>query len=308
MAAAEVGDDVYGEDPTVNALEERVAGLFGHESAVFVPSGTMGNQICLRLVVPPAGELLCDADAHVVTYEHGGAAQHGGIQSRTYPGGLATLEGVARELRPEGWGTVPTAAVSVEQTHNRAGGAVHSLAVLEDLRELTASQGVLFHCDGARIWNAHVASGVPLATYGSLFDTLSVCMSKGLGAPVGSVVVCGADRAAEARVLRKRLGGGMRQAGLLAAAGLHALDHHVERLAEDHARAARLGAALGVDTETNIVPITVPDARGFAATAREQGVLLGVIGPQRVRAVVHLDVDDAGIDHAIAALAPLVSR
>ncbi len=308
MAAAEVGDDVYGEDPTVNALEERVAGLFGHESAVFVPSGTMGNQICLRLVVPPAGELLCDAGAHVVTYEHGGAAQHGGIQSRTYPGGLATLEGVARELRPEGWGTVPTAAVSVEQTHNRAGGAVHSLAVLEDLRELTASQGVLFHCDGARIWNAHVASGVPLATYGSLFDTLSVCLSKGLGAPVGSVVVCGADRAAEARVLRKRLGGGMRQAGILAAAGLHALDHHVERLAEDHARAARLGAALGVATETNIVPITVPDARGFAAAAREQGVLLGVVGPQRVRAVVHLDVDDAGIDHAIAALAPRVSR
>ncbi|MCU1601685.1 MAG: Threonine aldolase [Frankiales bacterium] len=306
MAAADVGDDVYGEDPTINALEERVAGLFGHDSAVFVPSGTMGNQICLRLVVPAAGELLCDADAHVVTYEHGGAAQHGGIQSRTYQGGLATVEGVARELRPAGWGTVPTAAVSVEQTHNRGGGAVHSLEVLTGLRELTLANGALLHCDGARIWNAHVASGVPLDAYGSLFDTLSVCLSKGLGAPVGSVVVCSAELATEARVLRKRLGGGMRQAGVLAAAGLYALDQHVERLAEDHARAARLGAALGVTTETNIVPITVPDARAFADAARSEGVLLGVVGPHRVRAVVHLDVDDDGIDHAIKALPPLV--
>ena len=306
MAAADVGDDVYGEDPTVNALEERVAALFGHEAAVFVPSGTMGNQICLRLVVPPAGELLCDADAHVVTYEHGGAAQHGGIQSRTYPGGLATVEGVRNELRPEGWGTVPTAAVSVEQTHNRAGGAVHALEVLQGLRALTSDNGVLLHCDGARIWNAHVASGVPLDVYGNLFDTLSVCLSKGLGAPVGSVVVCSLERAFEAKLLRKRLGGGMRQAGILAAAGLHALDHHLERLAEDHARAARLGDALGVATETNIVALTVPDARAFAVAARAEGVLLGVVGPQRVRAVVHLDVDDAGIEHAAKALSALL--
>ena len=306
MAAAEVGDDVYGEDPTVNALEERVAGLFGHEAAVFVPSGTMGNQICLRLVVPSAGELLCDADAHVVTYEHGGAAQHGGIQSRTYPGGLATVEAVSRELRPEGWGTVPTAAVSVEQTHNRAGGAVHSLEVLQGLRTLTSDNGVKLHCDGARIWNAHVASGVSLADYGALFDTLSVCLSKGLGAPVGSVVVCSFEDALEAKLIRKRLGGGMRQAGIIAAAGLHALDHHVERLAEDHARAARLGEALGVATVTNIVPISVPDARAFALAAREQGVLLGLVGPTRVRAVVHLDVDDDGIDHAARVLASLV--
>jgi threonine aldolase len=298
MAAAEVGDDVYGEDPTVNALEERVAGMFGHEAAVFVPSGTMGNQICLRLVVPAAGELLCDADAHVVTYEHGGAAQHGGIQSRTVAGGLLTAATVAAELRPEGWGTVPTSAVSVEQTHNRAGGAVHALAVLQDLRALTAANGVALHCDGARIWNAHIASGVPLPIYGPLFDSLSVCLSKGLGAPVGSVVVTSADLAAEARVLRKRLGGGMRQAGILAAAGLFALDHQLERLAEDHARAAWLGVQLGVTTETNIVPVTVPDARAFAAAARDQGVLVGVVGPTKVRMVVHLDVDDAGVRHA----------
>ena len=298
MAAAEVGDDVYGEDPTVNALEEQVADLFGHEAAVFVPSGTMGNQICLRLVVPPAGELLCDADAHVVTYEHGGAAQHGGIQSRTVAGGLMSVETVRPQLRPEGWGTVPTAAVSVEQTHNRGGGSIHPLADLQQLRELTSSHGIALHCDGARIWNAHVASGVPLSAYGGLFDSLSVCLSKGLGAPVGSVVVTTAERAATARVLRKRLGGGMRQAGILAAAGIFALDHQLERLAQDHDRAARLGAALGVQTWTNIVPVEVPDARSLAAAAAEQGVLVSVVGPQRIRLVTHLDVDDAGIDRA----------
>ncbi len=308
MAAAEVGDDVYGEDPTVNALEDRVAALFGHEAAVFVPSGTMGNQICLRLVVPPAGELLCDADAHVVTYEHGGAAQHGGIQSRTVPGGLLTVEAVARELRPDGWGTVPTSAVSLEQTHNRGGGAVHALDVIEAVRGLTASAGVRLHCDGARIWNAHVATGVPLTTYGALFDTLSVCLSKGLGAPVGSVVVTSGELATEARVLRKRLGGGLRQAGILAAAGLYALDHHLARLAEDHDRAARLGTALGVGTTTNIVPLTVPDARAFAAAAREEGVLVGVVGSQRVRMLTHLDVDDAGIEHAAKVVGALLGR
>ena len=305
MAAAEVGDDVYGEDPTVNALEERVAALFGHEAAVFVPSGTMGNQICLRLAVPPAGELLCDADAHVVTYEHGGAAQHGGIQSRTVPGGLLDVATVAAHLRPEGWGTVPTSAVSVEQTHNRGGGAVHSLAVLQGLRDLTSAIGVRLHCDGARIWNAHAATGVPLEVYGRLFDSLSVCLSKGLGAPVGSVVVTSAARAVEARILRRRLGGGMRQAGILAAAGLFALEHQLERLVEDHARAATLGAALEVKTETNIVPLTVPDARAFAAAAREQGVLLGVVGPTRVRMLTHLDVDDAGIAHAARVVSSL---
>jgi threonine aldolase len=305
MASADVGDDVYGEDPTVNALEEQVADLFGHEAAVFVPSGTMGNQICLRLVVPPAGELLCDSDAHVVTYEHGGAAQHGGIQSRTFP--TTTLDAVRRELRPAGWGTVPTAAVSVEQTHNRGGGAVHPLSLLEDLRALTTASDVALHCDGARIWNAHVASGVSLRTYGRLFDTLSVCLSKGLGAPVGSVVVTSRALADEARVLRKRLGGGMRQAGILAAAGVFALNEHVDRLAEDHRRAALLGAAVGVRTETNIVSMTVPDARAAALSASKQGVLVGITGPTVIRAVLHLDVDDAGVQHAVDVLGPLVA-
>jgi threonine aldolase len=309
MAAAEVGDDVYGEDPAVNRLEEQVADLFGHEAAVFVPSGTMGNQICLRLVVPSAGELLCDADAHVVTYEHGGAAQHGGIQSRTVPGGLMDAASVEPYLRPAGWGTVATSAVSVEQTHNRGGGAVHPLPVLRELRELTTRNAMALHCDGARIWNASVAAGVKLSEYGALFDTLSVCLSKGLGAPVGSLVVTDEARADEARVLRKRLGGGMRQAGVLAAAGSYALEHHVERLAEDHRRAALIADALGVGpVETNIVPVPAPDAPALAAAARERGVLVSVVGPRTVRLVTHLDVDDAGAVRAAQVVGELLGR
>ena len=315
MAAAEVGDDVYGEDPSVNALEEKVAGLFGHEAAVFVPTGTMGNQICLRLVVPPAEELLCGSEDHIVTYEHGGAAQHGGISSRTVsaPRGLLTVDEVGPELRPAGWGTVATHALSVEQTHNRGGGAVHPLASLQALRDLTSSHGISLHCDGARIWNAAVATGTPLSSYGAVFDTLSVCLSKGLGAPVGSLVVTDAARAVEARILRKRLGGGMRQAGVLAAAGCYALDHHLDRLAEDHRRAALIAAALGVEgVETNIVPIDLTgspyDGPQLAAAAREQGVRLSVVGPRRVRLVTHLGIDDAGAQRAAEVVAGLLGR
>jgi threonine aldolase len=307
MARAEVGDDCYGEDPAVQALEERVAGLLGHEAAVFVPSGTMGNQICLRLLVPPAGELLCDADAHVVTYEGGGAAQHGGIQTRTVPGGPLDVDAVVGELRPTGFGTVVTSAVSVEQTHNRAGGLVHPLEQLQALRAATRAREVSLHCDGARLWNAHVASGVPLAAYGALFDTLSVCLSKGLGAPVGSLVVTSADRAAQARVLRRRLGGGWRQAGLLAAAGLHAVEHHLARLSDDHARARTLADALGLPVPpTNLVLAEVPDAGRVAALAAEQGVRVGVVGPTRLRMVTHLDVDDEGVRRAVSVLRPLL--
>jgi threonine aldolase len=308
MARADVGDDVYGEDPTVNALEERVAALFGHEAAVWVPTGTMGNQICLRLICPPADELLCDADAHIVTYEHGGAAQHGGISTRTVPGGLLSVATVEPELRPAGWGTVPTRAVSVEQTHNRGGGAVHPLPVLQELRALTARHGIALHCDGARIWNAAVATGTPLSAYGACFDTLSVCLSKGLGAPAGSVVVTDAARAAEARVLRKRLGGGMRQVGVLAAAGSYALDHHLDRLADDHRRALLIGERLGVAVETNIVPLQVADPLALARAAKAAGVLLSVVGPRTVRLVTHLDVDDAGATKAAEVVAGLLER
>ncbi|MDQ6873538.1 MAG: aminotransferase class I/II-fold pyridoxal phosphate-dependent enzyme [Actinomycetota bacterium] len=303
MAAADVGDDVYGEDPTVNALQEEVAGLFGHEAALFVPSGTMGNQLCVRLLVAPGEELLCDADAHVVTYEHGAAAAHGGISTRTWNavGGRLDVATVETMVRPAGYNTVPTRAVAVENTHNRGGGTVQPLAALRALRRLADDTGISLHCDGARIWNAHIATGVPLADYGALFDTLSVCLSKGLGAPVGSLLVSSAERIAAARGMRKRLGGGMRQAGVLAAAGRYALAHHLERLTDDHARAGRLAELLGVDpstVDTNIVSCDMPDAPALADKARGDGLLLSVVGPRRMRLVTHLGVEDADIERA----------
>ncbi|WP_144121512.1 threonine aldolase family protein [Catellatospora sichuanensis] len=315
MASAEVGDDVYAEDPTVNALERKVAAMFGHEAALFAPTGSMANQIALQLVVPPAQELLCDANAHVVTYEIGAAAAIGGISSRTWPfaGGLIDVDQVAAMIRPDGYHAVPTRALAVEQTHNMAGGVVIGLDTLRALREVADTAGIAMHCDGARIWHAHVADGVPLAEYGALFDTLSVCLSKGLGAPVGSLVVGSAEKIAKARWIRKRMGGGMRQAGILAAAGIHALDNHLERLAEDHVRARRLAEALMpygvVDLDrvrTNLVILdlakTALDAPTLVARAREQGVLLGALGPRTGRLITHLDVDDAGTDRVIDVL------
>jgi threonine aldolase len=314
MAQAEVGDDVYGEDPTVNALEAEVAALFGHEAALFAPSGSMANQIALQLLVPPANELLCDADAHVVTYEIGAAAAYGGVSSRTWPAVGADLDPdvVAAMIRPDGYFAVPTRAIAVEQTHNRGGGGVIPLPALAALRRIADDAGVALHCDGARIWHAHVADGVPLATYGTLFDTLSVCLSKGLGAPVGSLVIGSAEKIERARWIRKRMGGGMRQAGILAAAGQYALRHHIGRLADDHARAARLGDALspfGVvagSVRTNIVPLDLTkaalDAPALGAAARAQGVLVSVLGPRTARLVTHLDLDDAGVDRATEVL------
>ena len=312
MAEAEVGDDVYGEDPTVNALEAEVAALFGQEAAVFVPSGSMGNQLAVRLLVRPGQELLCDADAHVVTFELGAAAVHGQVATRTFssPGGRLDPDLVAPMIRPPGPYWVATAAVAVEQTHNLAGGTVQPLGALQRLRALADAGGIALHCDGARIWNAHVATGTPLAGYGALFETLSVCLSKGLGAPVGSLLVSSAQRVAEARVLRKRLGGGMRQAGILAAAGRYALAHHLPRLAEDHAHARRLAELLGLDpagVPTNIVAVPVPDAAALVAAARAEGVLVGALGARLVRCVTHLDVDAAGIERAGQVLAPLLA-
>lgn len=321
MAAAEVGDDVYGEDPTVRRLEETVAALFGKQAAVFVPSGTMGNQICLRLLCAPGDEVLCDADAHVVTYEGGGAAAHGGLQTRTVvtERGLLAPAEVARQIRHVEWGTVPTRVVAIEQTHNRGGGAVYPLDTLTHLRGLTREQNVALHCDGARVWNAHVATGTSLASYGSLFDTLSVCLSKGLGAPVGSLVVCAADQADYARVLRRRLGGAWRQAGVLAAAGLYALEHHVDRLEQDHERAGRLAetlaeAAPGIcdpeQVQTNIVvldlsvtPFSAPD---LVAAAKADGVLVSALGPRRARLLTHLDLDDEAVEGAGKLLAQVL--
>jgi threonine aldolase len=315
MATAEVGDDVYGEDPSVNALEAEVAALFGHEAAVFMPTGSMANQVAIQTLVPPGGELLCDADAHVVTYEIGAAAVIGGVSSRTWgpAGGDLDPAVVAAMIRPSGYHAVATRAIAVEQTHNRAGGAVIPLDTLRALRWAADVAGVALHCDGARIWHAHVADAVPLAQYGALFDTLSVCLSKGLGAPVGSLMVSTSERAEQARVIRKRMGGGMRQAGILAAAGRYALANHVSRLADDHTRARRIAEALSpyaiVDPDrfrTNILLLDLSkstmDAHAMAAAAREAGVLISVMGPRLARLITHLDVDDTAVDRAIDVL------
>ncbi|MGY1623246.1 threonine aldolase family protein [Geodermatophilus sp. SYSU D00965] len=314
MAEAEVGDDVYAEDPTVRALEERTAELFGHEAALFVPSGTMGNQIGMRLVCEPGQEVLCDADAHVVTYEMGAAAAVFGISTRTVvsAGGRLDADALIAQVRPRGdWHLTATAAVAVENTHNRGGGLVQPLEQLQRLWDWSREAGVAVHLDGARIWNAHVASGVDLATYGRLADTASVCFSKGLGTPVGSVLVASSERIAAARLWRKRLGGGMRQVGVLAAACTHALDHHLPRLAEDHEHARLLAKRLGVDPATiatNMVVLDDVPAPVIAEAAKAQGVLVSQVSPRRIRLVTHLDVDRAGIERAADVLAGLLDR
>jgi threonine aldolase len=315
MANADVGDDVYGEDPSINALEAQVADTFGLGAAMFVPSGTMGNLVSLRLICSPGEEVLSDADAHIVNYEAGALAAYGGIQSRTMVAdrGLLSAAMLEPQLRSPGYHTVTTTAVAVEQTHNRGGGSVYPLDELQSLRALTASHPARLHCDGARIWNAHVATGVDLQQYGALFDTMSVCLSKGLGAPVGSLVVMkDAAMAEAARDIRHRLGGAMRQAGVLAAAGRYALQHHIDRLAEDHEHARRLATGIAdavpsaVDpagVETNIVVVdladTKPDAAAVVADCADEGVLFAAIAPRRIRLVTHLDVDRDGIDRAV---------
>ena len=311
MARAEVGDDVYGEDPTVAALEERVAGLFGHEAALFTPTGSMANVLAVRSLVGPGQEVLCEASAHIVRAELGAHGAYTGLTTRTWvhPRGQVDLTTIREMFAPDmGPFFVPTVALSVENTHNFAGGAVLPIGDLRDLREFATGAGARVHMDGARVWNAHVATGTPLAEYGAVADVMAVCLSKGLGAPVGSLVVGSRDAMAEARIWRKRMGGGMRQSGILAAAGLHALDHHLERLAEDHAHARLLAEAGGTDpagVDTNIVVLARPDAPAFVAAAREQGVLVSAVGPRAVRLVTHLGVSRVDAEQAAAVLSRL---
>jgi threonine aldolase len=311
MAAAEVGDDVYGEDPTVLELQRRVAGLFGKDDALFTPTGSMANVLAVASLVAPGQEVLCEASAHIARAELGAHGALTGLTMRTWrdPRGQVDLAAIAEMFAPDmGPFFVRTAAVSVENTHNFAGGAVLPLADLQALRSWADSVGVGVHLDGARLWNAHVATGVPFASYGTCADVLSVCLSKGLGAPVGALVVGPADAIAEARVRRKRLGGGMRQVGILAAAGLHALDHHLDRLHDDHLHARLLAEACGIDprtVDTNIVVVPRDDAAAFVAGAREGGVLVSPVGPRAVRLVTHLDISRADADAAAVVLSRL---
>jgi threonine aldolase len=308
MAAAPVGDDVYGDDPTVAELERRVAQLLGHEAGLFAPTGSMANQLALRVLVAPGEELVCDHAAHVVRAELGAAAVLGGITTRTWSSadGRADADAVAEAISPSaGPYLVSTTAIALENTHNFGGGTIQPPDQVKAVQALAREHGLGLHLDGARLWNAAVASGARLDELARGFDTVSVSFSKGLGAPVGSVLVSDRQRIDAARIWRKRYGGGMRQVGILAAAGLHALDHHIERLAEDHARARRLGESLGLDPagiHTNIVMLDVADAPAVAAAAAEQGVLCSAIGPRRLRLITHLDVDDDGLDTASTVL------
>jgi threonine aldolase len=304
MASADTGDDVYGEDPTVRALEERVAALLGHQAALFTVTGSLANILGVRAWVAPGQELLCEARAHVVRAELGGHAAWHGVTTRTWahPRGHVDFDALRSMLAPDaGPYLVSTAAVSVENTHNFAGGTVQPVPDLHALHDLVAGSGVRLHLDGARLWNAQIASGTELAAIGMLFDTVSVSLSKGLGAPVGSVLVGSDEVIADARQWRKRMGAGWRQAGVLAAAGIYALDHQLERLADDHANAqiiAGLVAGAGVvdpaSVETNIVLLDMSAASLSAGelvdAARADGVLIAAVGQQVVRLITHLDV------------------
>lgn len=314
MAAAEVGDDVYGEDPTVKALEARVAELLGKEAALFVPSGTMGNQIGLLVHTRPGDEVIIGEGSHCAFYESGAAAAWAGVQFAVAgQGGLFDAEQMTEQIKPAAYHFPRTRLVVVENTHNRAGGRVFPQRQVSAVAAAAREHGLGLHLDGARIWNAAVASGLDAAELAAPFDTVSVCFSKGLGAPVGSAVVGAREHIVAAHRFRKMLGGGMRQAGVLAAAALYALEHHRARLADDH-RAARafaeaLRGAPGIElvsdpVETNIVSlrVTLVDAAEMQRRAALHGVLMNVMGKRTLRAVTHLDVSEAEVLGAAEAL------
>ncbi len=315
MAEAAVGDDVFGDDPTVRALEVETARLLGKDEAVFVPSGTMANQIGLALVARSGTEILVEANSHIVNYEGGAPAALWGITLRPIEGVRGTLDPmqILANVRGDDLHFATTVAVSLENSHNREGGAVWPRVALDAAYAAAREAGLAVHLDGARLWNAALATGVDVAALAWGADTVSVCFSKGLGAPVGSAIALSADRAREARRLRKRLGGGMRQAGILAAGALYALEHHRDRLADDHARAARMGRALkrikGVQVlpvETNLVIFDLKKlGRRQDDVVRHlarEGLLAVGIGDTRIRIVSHLDIDDAQTDRAIEIL------
>lgn len=314
MAGAVVGDDVLGDDPTVRELEREVATLLGKEAALFVPSGSQGNQIAAHVHAGPGEEIAVGANAHTYDWEMAGLAAISGLQARALPADRGRIEvDAARETLREAGGHRPACRLlTTENTHNFHGGAVVPLAHLQALREVALEKGAKVHLDGARLWNAAAASGVPLADYGATADSVMTCLSKGLGAPIGSVLSGDADFIAKAHDVRKMLGGGMRQVGVLAAPGLLAVREQRERLAEDHARAARLAEgfleAEGVELpygapETNIVFVRLPgrDAQALVDSLEAAGVLTFATGPDTLRFVTHYDVGDAHVERCLDA-------
>ena len=324
IASAPVGDDVYGEDPTVNSLEERVAELFGHEAALFCPTGSLANQLAIRMLVAPGEELLTETNSHIVRAELGAGAVFSGITTRTWLAerGLLRAEDALEIAKPDsGPYLVSTTAIAIENTHNFGGGTVQPIEEIKKLRNETQKLGIAMHLDGARIWNAHVASKVELKEYGKHFDTLSVCLSKGLGAPIGSLMISTKERVLKARQWRKRYGGGMRQVGIIAAAGHFALDNNIKFLSKDHERAKSIATAASKvslkvidpkNVDTNIVgldlssmAITAPE---LATQLKEFGILTGPLGSKYLRLVTHLDLTDADIEIVNKVLPDLLDR
>jgi threonine aldolase len=322
MAEAEVGDDVYGEDPTTNRLQDRVAEMLGKECALYVPTGTMANQLALGVLCGPGDEVICERGSHVFNYEGGAASALWGAQLFPLEGtrGIFDAHALESALRRSDDPHYPRQrAVAIENTHNRGGGAVWQLAQVQAVSETARAADLALHLDGARLWNAHIATGTPLSDFGACADTVTVALSKGLGAPAGSLVATTRARLPALRRLRKRLGGGMRQVGILAAAGLYALDNHLARLAEDHQSARRLAEELQsirglrcAMPETNLLFVDVDlraGARALSEAGRAEGVLFNAEGgKERIRLVTHLDVPPRTIPEAVARIRRAVER
>ncbi len=321
MASAPVGDDQYGEDPTVRALQERIAGLLGKQAAIFVPSGTMANQIGLKLLTRPGDDVVVGDEAHVVWHESGAAAANSGVQFTVVGrGGVFTAADLRAAYKPPGHIIFPpTTLVAVENTHNRGGGVVFPQNEVEAICATARELGIASYLDGARLFNTAVTTGRSLAELAASFDVVSVALSKGLGCPVGSLIAGRADDMVRAVRARRMFGGAMRQSGILAAAGLYALDHNVARLAEDHANARALAERLGdtrvqidlATVQSNIVifriPEPLPDAATVVRRAQEKGVLVSAFAARTVRAVTHLNVDATQCRHAAEVLARAIS-
>ena len=315
MAEADVGDDVFGEDPTVNRLQETVADLLGKEAALFVPSGVMANQLGLKVHTRPGDEVIVERQSHIFNYESGAPGLLSGVQLHVVDGrhGICTPETIRAAIRPGYYWEAPSRLLCLENTVNKAGGVVYPLDALLAVVDVAREHGLATHLDGARIWNASAASGIAEHEYAAPFDTVSVCLSKGLGAPVGSLIAGTKEHIERAHRFRKLFGGGMRQVGILAAAGLHALDHHRPRLAQDHEKARRLAEGIAeldafridLDTvETNIVMFDVVDgpAQPVLETLQEDDVYMVPFGPATIRATTHLDVSLEDIDRVLQAM------
>lgn len=316
MMHAVVGDDVFREDPTVNALEAKAAQMFGMEAALFCPSGTMTNQIAIKVHTQPGDEVICDQLSHVYQYEGGGIAFHAGASVRLLSGdrGRITAQQVAEAINPDDVHKARTSLVVLENTSNRGGGSCYKITDIEAIKKVSVENNLALHLDGARLFNALVAMGETTLAYGAVFDSISICLSKGLGAPVGSLLLGKRSFIDKARRIRKVFGGGMRQAGYLAAAGIYALDHHINRLAEDHRHARMLAQRLQQQTwvkqvlpvETNIVIAeTIEPAATLVHKMAEKGILSIAIAPHQIRWVTHLDITPAMVDRTLSVLASL---